>query len=175
MLLEKAFIHSQFGYCPLVWIFHSRELNRRINRIHERALRVVYSDDLSSFKTLLERDKSFTVHERNIQTLAIEMFKVANGLSPEIIKSVFPLKSNQMYCSKQIFKTKAVRSVYNGIDTLSFLGPKIWLIIPDDIKNVDNIKEFKRKIKMWKPTKCPCRLCKIYIPGVGYIQIQGEN
>ena len=97
------------------------------------------------------------------------MFKVANGLSPEIMKMVFPLKSNQMYCSKQIFKTKAVRSVYNGTDTLSFLGPKIWLIIPVDIKNVDNIEEFKRKIKMWKPTKCPCRLCKIYIQGVGYI------
>ena len=175
-IMMNAFIHSQFGYCPLVWIFHSRELNRRINQIHERALRVVYSDDISSFKSLLDKDKSFTVHERNIQTLSIEMFKVANGLSPEIMKMVFPLKSNQMYCSKQIFKTKAVRSVYNGTDTLSFLGPKIWLIIPDDIKNVDNIKEFKRKIKMWKPTKCPCRLCKIYIQGVGYIQqIQGEE
>ena len=69
------------------------------------------------------------------------MFKVANGLSPEIMKMVFPLKSKQMYCWKQIFKTKVVRSVYNGTDTLSFLGPKIWLIIPDDIKNVDNLEE----------------------------------
>ena len=141
-IIMKAFIHSQFGYCPLVWIFHSRELNRRINRIQERALRVVYSDGVSSFKSLLERDESFTVHERNIQTLAIEMFKMVNGLSPKIMKRVFTLKTNPMYCTKQIFKTKSVRSVYNGIDTLSFLGPKIWLIIPDDIKSVGNIEEF---------------------------------
>ena len=52
-IMMNAFIHSQFGYCPLVWIFHSRELNRRINQIHERALRVVYSDYISSFKSLL--------------------------------------------------------------------------------------------------------------------------
>ena len=173
-LIMKAFIQSQFGYCPLVWIFHSRELNTRINRIHERALRIVYNDDQSSFNALLDRDKSFTVHERNIQTLAIEMFKVINGLSPEIMKRVFPLKSNPMYCTGQIFKTRNVRSVYNGLDTLSFLGPKIWLIIPDDIRSCCNITEFKRKIRKWKPLKCPCRLCKIYIPGVGYVQVQGE-
>ena len=173
-IIMKAFIQSQFGYCPLVWIFHSRELNRRINRIQERALRIVYNDDTSSFNSLLERDKSFTVHERNIQTLAIEMFKVVNGLSPEIMKSVFPLKSNTMYCTKQVFKTSNVRSVYNGIDTLYYLGPKIWLIIPDNIKSTCNITIFKKIIKMWKPTKCPCRLCKIYIQGVGYVQIQGE-
>ena len=49
----KAFINSQFGYCPLVWMFHSRKLNNRINKIHERALRIVYKDDSSYKKTVL--------------------------------------------------------------------------------------------------------------------------
>ena len=62
----KSFIESQFGYCPLVWMFHSRSLNNRINHIHERALRIVYKDYYSSFEELLEKDKSFTIHERNI-------------------------------------------------------------------------------------------------------------
>ena len=51
-----AFILSQFGYCPLVWMFHSRKLNQRINRLHERALRFVYQDQKSSFCELLDKD-----------------------------------------------------------------------------------------------------------------------
>ena len=50
--IMNAFISSQFGYCPLVWVFHSRMLNNRINKIHERALRIVYNDDQSSFNEL---------------------------------------------------------------------------------------------------------------------------
>ena len=88
----NAFINSQFGYCPLVWMFLSRTLNNRITKIHERALRIVYNDDLSSFDELLNRDNSFTIHARNIQALAIELYKVINGLSPEMMNQVFPLK-----------------------------------------------------------------------------------
>ena len=50
-LILKAFIESQFGYCPLVWMFHSRTLNNRINRLHERALRLVYKIT-SHFRTI---------------------------------------------------------------------------------------------------------------------------
>ena len=80
----KAFIESQFGYCPLVSMLHSRTLNLRINKIHERALRLVYNDSISTFKELLRLDKSFTIHERNVQSLAIEGFKVVHNLSPEM-------------------------------------------------------------------------------------------
>ena len=52
-LLMKVFIESQFIYCPLIWLFHSRMMNNKINRIHERALRLVYSDHISSFDELL--------------------------------------------------------------------------------------------------------------------------
>ena len=51
-LVMRAFISSQFGYCPLVWMFHSRKLNNRINKIHERSLRIVYNAEVSSFDEL---------------------------------------------------------------------------------------------------------------------------
>ena len=70
-LIMKAFINAQFGYCPLVWMFHSRTLNNRINKIHERALRIVFKDNSSTFDELLKLDGSVTVHERNIQAMAI--------------------------------------------------------------------------------------------------------
>ena len=48
-ILMKSFIESQFSYCPLVWMCHDRNLNNKINRIHERTLRMLYKDDFSTF------------------------------------------------------------------------------------------------------------------------------
>ena len=66
--LVKAFITSQFSYCPLIWMFHSRSLNNKINRIHERALRLVYQNNLN-FSELLDQDNSVTVHQKICKSL----------------------------------------------------------------------------------------------------------
>ena len=58
---------SQFGYCPLIWINHNGSLNNNINRIHERTFRIVCSDKKSTFKELLKKDNSVTVHVKNLQ------------------------------------------------------------------------------------------------------------
>jgi len=167
--IMKAFIQSQFGYCPLVWMFHSRKLNNRINKIHERSLRIVFDDNESSFQELLDKDNSVTVHARNIQTLAIELFKAVNGLSPEIMSLVFPLKENINYCSKQKFKTRNIHTVKYGTETLAHLGPKIWALVPESIKNTKSLNDFKTKIKRWNAVGCPCKLCRTYVNGVGYV------
>ena len=72
-ILMKTFIDAQFNYCPLIWMFHSRTLNNKINKLHERALRLVYKDYISSFENLLNIDNTFTIQERNLQKLATEM------------------------------------------------------------------------------------------------------
>ena len=87
--LLLLFVHSQFSYSPLVWMFHNRKENSQINRIHERALRILYKDDVSPFEELLKRDRSFTVHQRNIQSLAIEMYKAKPNLDPSLLKDIF--------------------------------------------------------------------------------------
>ena len=66
----KSFIESQFGYCPLTWMFNGRQANSRINRIHERALRIVYKDNTLSFQDLLIKDKS--------SQCIIEIFSISN-------------------------------------------------------------------------------------------------
>ena len=65
-----------------MWVFHSRTLDNNINRINEKPLRFVCGDCKSKFDELLEKDVSFSILHRNIQTLAIEIFKFLNGLSP---------------------------------------------------------------------------------------------
>ena len=167
----QSFILSQFGYCPLVWMFHSRKLNNRINGLHERALRLVYEDNESTFRELLNRDESFTIHERNIQTLAIELYKVANGLSPEIMNFVFPLNVKK-YPGQNDFATRNVKNVGSGTETLSHLGPQIWTIIPASIKKSKSLYKFRKEIRNWKPDKCPCRLCKSYIKDLGFVTVK---
>ena len=142
-------------------MFHSRTLNNRINRLHERALRLVYRDSKLLFEELLEMDESFTIHHRNLQKLATEMFKVKNNLSPIFMKSVFPDKSNPYNLrNKHEFKTSNVRTVSYGTETLTFRGPKTWSLVPIEIRNLKSLSEFKVKIKHWKPEGCTCRICR---------------
>ena len=75
-LLVNAFFSSQFNYCLLIWMFHNRMLNNRINRLHVRCLRIIYNDKHTSFEKLLEKDKSVSIHQKNLQVLATEMFKI---------------------------------------------------------------------------------------------------
>ena len=130
-----AYINSQFGNCPLVWMFHSRTLNNRINKIHERALHVIYNVSKLTYDELLHKDNSFTIHERNIQAQAIEMYKIKNNMSPVIMKLVVPLKDTNRYCSRFLFKSRNVNTVRYGTETIVFLGPTIRSIIPTDMKN----------------------------------------
>ena len=88
-ILLKAFVESQFGYYPLTWMFHGRGANSKINHFHERALRIVYKNNILWFEELLELDKSFKICHRNIQSLAIELFKIKNDLSVAIMNDIF--------------------------------------------------------------------------------------
>ena len=89
-LVINSFFMSQFQYCPLTWMFHSRALNNRINDLHYRALRLIYQEDTMTFKEFLEKDGAVTFHHRNIQNIGIEMFKAKNNLSPTMTKEIFP-------------------------------------------------------------------------------------
>ena len=170
-ILMKTFVMSNFNYCPLVWMCHGRTLNNRINQLHKRALKIVYNDHHSSFEELLEKDKSISVHQKNLQILVTEIYKVKNNISPKIMSKVFEFQENLNYNlrSGTNLVTRPSRTTNFGIETVSNLAPKIWALLPDEIKNASNLKIFKNKLKSWKPNECPCRLCKVYIKDVGYI------
>ena len=93
----KVFIAFEFGYCLLVWMFHCKKLNSRVNKLPERVLRIVYEDYTSSFTELLEKDNSTTLHNRNIQLLATELFKVNIGLSPPFMNEIFVENAHHYY------------------------------------------------------------------------------
>ena len=141
----------------------------RINSIHERALRLVYDDYISSFKTLLLKDNSVSIHIRNIQALATELYKVTKGISTEIMGLVFPLRESLRYPSMNIFQTRNVRTVTYGTSSLAYLNQKNWTILPVELKNLSSLQAFKQKIRNWNPSNCPCKLCIPYIANMGYL------
>ena len=169
-LIMKAFICSQFSYCPLIWMFHSRQFNNRINSLHERALRIVYRDYTSSFKELLKKDNSVTVHQKNLQVLATEIFKTKNGLNPEIMQEVFKFNEHNygFRSATELVRTN-MKTVKYGTETVTNLGAKIWDLVPSEYKELKSIALFKSKISLWETDNCPCRLCKTYIQNIGFI------
>ena len=170
-VLMNAFITSQFSYCPLVWMFHSWTLNNRINKIHEKALRLVYKNEtFSSFDGLLKRDKSVSIHQKNLQILATEIYKTKNDLGPKIMKDTlhFIQKPYNLRNDPELQRRRN-RTVYFGTESISSLAPKIWELIPSDIRSANSLEIFKEKIKFWATDKCPCRLCKTYSGNVGFI------
>ena len=88
-IFDECFFNSQFSYYLLIWMCHSRPLNNKLNRLHDRCLRKIYNDKQLTFEELLEKDNSVSIHIRNLQTPAIEMYKVMNGSSPEIVMKIF--------------------------------------------------------------------------------------
>ena len=127
--------NSQFSYCPLVWMCHSRALNDKINRLRE-CLRLVYNDRQLNFEEFLEKYDSASIYIRNLQILAIEMYRVVNGGSPEIMKEILGIREENGFNVRHqnTFKRPIVNSVYNGTETVSFLVSKIWEFIPTEIK-----------------------------------------
>ena len=86
-IIMRSFVKSQFAHYLLIWVLHSRLLTKNINSIHEGSLRITYQDHISAFSELLNNDNSVSIHQRNLQNLATEMFKM--GFSPDILRETF--------------------------------------------------------------------------------------
>ena len=145
----KVFITYQFGYCPLMWMLHSRTLNSRTNNIHERALRLTYKDNQSSFKQLLEKDHYVTVHHKNLQVLVTEIFNFKNNLVPNTMKNAFELKEPpyNLRSESNHFTRRNVRTTYYGLLSIKQLAPQIQELVPQSVTKCKTLNDFKTKIK----------------------------
>ena len=131
---------------------------------------MIYNDKNSSFLELLEKDKTLTIHHRNIHTLAIELYKIKNNMAPPIRNTIFLMRENNHNLrSESCFKGGNVKTIQYGTSSLVYLAPKIWNLIPKEIKNYNSLIIFKKKINQWTPSSCPWRLCKKYVQEIGFL------
>ena len=126
----KTFKECQFRYCPLVWMFHSRNLNNKINRIHERALRVTYSGTSHLSKIWLIK---ITLSQHTIEILELWQLKVRQGLSPLLLnEDLVERDCNYNLRRNSFLNRQRVNLVRYGTESVFYLAPEIWDILPNE-------------------------------------------
>ena len=140
--------------------------DHRINRVQERALRIAYKDYGSDFGLLLEQTKSVPIHVRNMQLLMTEMYKTKSDLNPPFMKDIY-MERNISYNLRHgnDAQLPKVRTTSFGIETTVYVGNKLWQLIPQEIKESSTFP----RIRCWNGDQCNRRLCKTYIPKVGFL------
>ena len=99
---------------------------KKVNNLHERALRLIYCDHSINFQELRQTDNTVTIHQKDIQALAIMMYKVVNNIAPTIVSELFSfLYVNYNLRSGSQFHQPFANTVWNGQEAISNLGPKI--------------------------------------------------
>ena len=117
-------------------MFCSRTSNNMINKIHERALQLILTDNKSDFDTLLQNSN----HHRNIQTLVVEIYKIKNNLNPPIMDFMFERRNNTYNLRNfQEFVTKRKRTVKMGLETLNYRSPQLWSILPENLRQINSL------------------------------------
>ena len=96
---------------------------------------------------------------------------MSKRIAPKIFADIFSCNSRANYDLRyqSEFIRPLVKSVFNGTETISYLGLGIWDLVPLEIKQKESLIAFKKAIKTWNPHNCQCRLCKKYVAGIGFI------
>ena len=154
----------------LPWMFSTREVNNKTNRLHERGLRALLNDETSTFNDMLSKSNDTTIHVKNIQKLMIEFYKYLYGLSAPIMKEVFTkriLKYNLRSCRWTLLPN--LKTEKYGTDTVAYKASQLSSTLPARYKNLPSLDSFKFEIKNWYCSDCPCNTCRIFFDGVGFI------
>ena len=147
-LIFPSFIKSQFTHCPLIWMFCTKRFLRRINNIHERSLRLIQQNYRSEFERLLENANEKLVHQKCIQLLLIEVYKYLNGLSPDIMNTIFKLRQNTYNLRNlHAFESQNPRTKKFCLDSIAYRASQLWKNVPEEIRNSPSLLIFKESMK----------------------------
>ena len=141
--LFQVFEEFQFKHYLIVWMFHSRCTNDKINMLHERALRIVYDNNVSTFDQLRAMEKSFCIHQQNIQRLLIEIYRALYDISEDSLKELFIRRERTISLRSKPELIIFTRSSRPDV----FCKMVFWEISQNSQENTCAIGSFLRKLK----------------------------
>ena len=162
--IYHSFILSQFHFCPVIWHFCKKGKIDMMEKIQERALRFVYSDNMSSYGQLLSRANRCTLYNDRLRCIAIEVFKSINGINPEYLHNSFKTKiCHYNLRDKNVVTQPMVNTVKYGLLSFRYHGAKIWNMLPTHIKSSNDLDTFKTLLFQWEGHLCNCSFCIEYL------------
>ena len=139
-------VKSQFSYCPLVWLFCSRNSNNLINKIKESPLRLITNDKTSTFEHLLHANNEMTTHQRNLQVLMVEVFKIIKDFAPPIMEDFFSFRENTHNIRNfEIISNESKKTVRYSLETVKYRTPLLWSNISEKYKTATSLNSFQKK------------------------------
>ena len=149
-------------------MFSSKGWCKRMNKIHERSLRLILSDYESLFDILLSTLNENTIHQRCINVLLTEVYKYLNGCSPDLMNEVFYLRQSHYNLRNfNFFGTDHPRNKYL-LNSSVYRANQLRQALPSEIKDCASLRLLKNKIKTWHCDRCQCQICSRYIAKVAY-------
>ena len=155
-ILYHTFILSLFNYCPLIWIFCSKQANTVLNKCHYRALRARFLDFSSSYEDLLLRGDTTSLHVRNLNLMLQEVFKSFYGLGPPILNGIFKVKNISYSLRSGLLFELPISKVQ--VNTFEFRAAMAWNHLPAFIKSSETLCDFKQKLQTAN-IYCRCKAC----------------
>ncbi len=147
LTIFNAFIVSNFLYCPVVWHMCSKSDTKKVEKVQERALCFIYRKFESDYKSVLNLAERSSFYMDRLKTIATEVYKAINGMSPESSQDLFVIKANvHDLRDNNKMKLYKFKTMTYGKHSIQYVAGILWNSINVDITNTDNVYVFKRTI-----------------------------
>ena len=162
-MIYKSFVLSNFNFCPLVWHFCGLANTHKIERLNECALRFALDDFKVDYQTLLNMTSMPSLYLQRVQSIATEAFKCINNINPPFMHNMLEEKNvNYNLRNDSLVLVPKVNTTNYGLHSFRFYASHLWNILPNHIKNCDNVLSFKCALKDWSDIPCSCMMCNVY-------------
>ena len=133
----------------------------KIEKIHERALRFIYNDNITEYTNLLEKANTTTQYLKRVRIIAQEVFKAINNIGPKYTKELITDRPSRYPTRRPLdIYVPNVNQVKFGYRSFRFEAPTVWNRLPNEIRTAEHFPEFKKLIKLWSGPICRCNFCK---------------